>query len=283
MQFTGSPIPRQLLLAAALFTSLSLPPSGYASDAIYLLYRHWQPYDWSGDTPPADDVARAQRGLGWRHTLTTGDVSLDYDYQPLRIRTGEPAHNGHLHRVTVGGEWLTGLYRVQARLGLAGTSNMFIKQNFHRQVVNGRVAVFRSAHPDSPLSLGVGGDHRFGSFRWLPRVRWERANEHGYWLVDLPVLLFWRSKSQLWELKLERNGDRWATLDERAAVESALHLQEWRAELTYRINTARRWRPGLRVGLGVSIDTQVEYRDLNTGTADLRLGDAMFGSIRFCW
>ncbi|WP_297791280.1 hypothetical protein [uncultured Marinobacter sp.] len=270
-------------LAVLLVAALALPHSAQASDNFYLQYRHWQPYDWPEDVPSATEVSRSQRGLGWRHQGNAIKFGVDYDYQPLRIRSGAPAHNGHLHRLTFGGQWQLRLYRVEARAGLAGTSNMFKHQEFHSDVVNGRVAMFRAVSEDSPLSLGVGGDHRFGSFRWLPRVRWQHASENGQWLIDLPVMLRWQSPGERWELRLERKGDRWATLDKAREVESALYLREWRTELTYRIGSGRQWWPSVVLGIGASVDTRVRYRDLDAGTLDLRLGDALFGTIRLVW
>lgn len=270
-------------LVALLVATFALPPAVQASSDFYLQYRQWQPYDWPEDVPSATEVSRSQRGLGWGRRGAAGGFSVDYDYQPLRIRTGEPAHNGHLHRLTVGGTWQHLLYRVEAQTGLAGTSNMFKHQEFHSDVVNGRVALFRAVNEGSPLSLGVGGDHRFGSFRWLPRVRWQHTGNNGHWLIDLPVLLRWQSPGDRWQLSLERKGDRWATLDKAREVESSLYLREWRAELTYRISPVRKSWPVVVLGLGASVDTRVRYSDQQAGTLDQRLGDALLGSIRLGW
>lgn len=262
---------------------LALPSAVQASSDVYLLYRQWQPYDSPETVPSADEVTRSQRWLGWRPQGAAGAFGVDYDYQPLRIHTGEPAHNGHLHRLTAGGQWRHRLYFVEARAGLAGTSNIFKYQAFHNEVLNGRVAIFRALGESSPLSLGVGGDHRFGSFRWLPRVRWEHADNDGHWLIDLPVLLRWQSLGELWQFRLERKGDRWATLDREREIESALYLREWRAELTYRIKMGGQWWPSVVAGVGASVDTRVRYQDLEAGTLDQRLGDALFGTIRLGW
>lgn len=270
-------------LVVLLVAALALPRAVQASDDFYLLYRQWQPYDWPEDVPSATEVSRSQRGLGWRRQGAKGVFGIDYDYQPLRIRTGEPAHNGHLHRLTFGGQWQHRLYRVEARVGFAGTSNMFKYQTFHSDVVNGGVAMFRALGEGSPLGLGVAGDHRFGSFRWLPRVRWEHASDSGHWLLDLPVLLRWQSPGERWELRLGREGDRWATLDPAREVEGALYLREWRTELTYRMGSGEGSWPTVVLGLGASVDTRVRYRDLESGTLDQRLGDALLGSIRLGW
>lgn len=282
MQFTGSATFQKPALVM-LLTALALPRPMLADESFYLLYRHWQSYDWPDNTAPAEPVSREQRAAGWRRGFTSGDIGVDYDYQPLRIRTGDPAHNGHLHRVTFGGQWRRHLYHFEARAGLAGTSNMFKDQNLHGDVVNGRLALFRALNDASPFHLGVGGDHRFGSFRWLPRVRWQQTGPSGQWLVDLPVSVSWRSPSPAWTISLERNGDRWATLDQDARVESALYLQEWRAELTYRISAARHWRPNVTMGLGLSMDTRVRYQDLNVGTVHVNLAETLFGTIRIHW
>lgn len=271
------------LVVVLLIAALALPHSVQAASDVYLQYRQWQPYDWPEEMASAKEVTRSQRGLGWHHQSAAGEFGIDYDYQPLRIRTGAPAHNGHLHRLTFGGQWQHRLYLVEARAGFAGTSNMFKHQAFHGDVVNGRVAIFRAVSERSPLSLGIGGDHRFGSFRWLPRVRWEYASDSGHWLMDLPVMLRWQSPGSLWELRLERKGDRWATLDEAREVEGALYLREWRAELTYRVRPAEGLWPSVVLGVGASVDTRVQYRDLATGTRDQRLGDALLGSLRLGW
>lgn len=282
-QTIGRATSRLFPLAVLLVAALALPRPVLASSDVYLQYRQWQPYDWPKDVPSATEVTRVQRGLGWRRQGAAGSFGFDYDYQPLRIRTGEPAHNGHLHRLTFGGQWQHRLYLVEALAGFAGTSNMFKDQTFHSDVVNGRVAMFRALGESSPLSLGVGGDHRFGSFRWLPRVRWEHANDNGHWLMDLPVMLRWQSPGERWAIRLERKGDRWATLDQAREVKSALYLREWRAELTYRISSGDELWPAVILGLGASVDTRVRYRDLEAGTLDLRLGDALLGSIRLGW
>ncbi len=275
--------PGSFPLAALLSVCFIAPQAVQASSGFYLQYRQWQPYDWPEDVPSANEVSRSQRGLGWRRQGAASEFSVNYDYQPLRIRTGEPAHNGHLHRLMFGGQWQHRLYHVEARAGLAGTSNMFKHRVFHSDVVNGRIAIFRAVNEDSPLSLGVGGDHRFGSFRWLPRVRWQHTDDSGHWLMDLPVMLRWQSPGERWEIRLERMGDRWATLDKAREVESALYLREWRAELTYRISSGGGLWPAVVLGLGASVDTRVRYSDLQAGTLDQRLGDALLGSIKLDW
>jgi hypothetical protein len=102
-------------------------------------------------------------------------------------------------------------------------------------------------------------------------------------LFDLPVLIQWQSPVQLWEFRVERNGDRWATLDKAREIESALYLEEWRTELTYRIHDGSGAWPAVVVGVGASVDTRVRYEDLNTGTVDLSLGEALLASLRLDW
>jgi len=274
---------RFFLLVPLFFVSLALPSSVQASNSVYLLYRQWQPYDWPENQASANEVTRSQRGLGWQSQGSAGTFGIDYDYQPLRIRTGNPAHNGHLHRLTFGGEWQHRLYRLEAQAGVAGTSNMFKYQDFHSDVLNGRIALFRAINESSRFSLGVGGDHRFGSFRWLPRLRWQQSDEHGLWLVDLPVLVQWQSPGQLWEFRVERNGDRWATLDKARELEGALYLQEWRTELTYRVYDGRGSWPAVVLGIGASVGTRVQYEDLDTGTVDQNLGNTLLASLRLDW
>lgn len=274
---------RFFIPAPFLVAILAMPCAVQASNSFYLLYRQWQAYDWPEDLPSASEVTRSQRGLGWQQQNSASTFGIDYDYQPLRIGTGEPAHNGHLHRLTFGGDWQHRLYRVDARAGVAGTSNMFKYQDFHSDVLNGRIALFRAMDETSPLSIGIGGDHRFGSFRWLPRIRWQQSNESGHWLLDLPVLLKLQSPGHRWEFRVERNGDRWATLDQTREVESALYLREWRTELEYRAYDGSRAWPAVTLGVGASVDTRVRHKDLNTGTVDLKLGDALLASLRLDW
>ena len=273
----------QVIATAIVLFAIALPGPASAAGTLYLQYRHWQPYSWPNDAPTATDISRSQRGLGWRYQGATSTVSLDYDYQPLRIRTGTPAHNGHLHRLTFGGDWQHNLYHLETEVGVAGSSNMFKHQDFHRQVLNGRLAVFRAWHEGSDLSVGVGGDHRFGSFRWLPRLRWAQSTVYGHWQVDLPVLAQWQSPDQSWGVRMERAGDRWATLDKSREVESALYLREWRAELSYRLGFGHDSWPAVLLGLGASIDTRVRYQDLNAGNLDIRLGDSVFGRVMLSW
>ncbi|WP_418140556.1 hypothetical protein NUW46_15290 [Marinobacter sp. MA] len=274
---------RFFILAPFLVAILAMPCAVQASNSFYLLYRQWQAYDWPEDLPAANEVTRSQRGLGWQRQNSASTFGIDYDYQPLRIRTGEPAHNGHLHRLTFGGDWQHRLYRLEATAGVAGTSNMFKYQDFHNDLLNGRIALFRALNETSALSLGVGGDHRFGSFRWLPRARWQQINDSGHWLFDLPVLIQWQSTGHLWEFRVERNGDRWATLDKTREVENALYLREWRTEIEYRAYDGRGAWPAVTLGVGASVDTRVRYKDLNTGTEDLKLGDALLASLRLDW
>ncbi|QSP94800.1 hypothetical protein LPB19_16770 [Marinobacter salinisoli] len=283
MQFTGWRQLRQFSVVALLIAATAQTCTAKAASGFYLGYRQWQPYAWPEQAPSASDVSRTQRLLGWRRQAPSGDIGFDYDYQPLRIRTGAPAHNGHLHRLMVGGQWQHRRFRVEARAGVAGTSNMFKYRDFHSDVINGRIALFRSVGRHPPVSLGIGGDHRFGSFRWLPRLRWEDTSRAGHWLVDLPVLLRWQGPGNRWAFQVAREGDRWATLDATRELESALYLREWRTELSYRVSDRKQSWPAVVVGIGASIDTRVRYQDLEAGTVDLRLGDAIYACIKLDW
>ena len=82
---------RLLLLAPLLLTAIALPGAVHASNTYYLLYHQWQPYDWPENVPFANEVTRSQRGLGWQARGSASVFGIDYDYQPLRIRTGGPA------------------------------------------------------------------------------------------------------------------------------------------------------------------------------------------------
>lgn len=272
-----------IFLVAVVIVTLALPHTAEATERFYVLYRQWQPYDQQDLERSASEISRSERGLGWHSRDASSSLAVLYDYQTLGLQAGEPAHNGHLHRLTFGGEGRYRLYRVEARAGLAGTSNMFKYRDFHNDVLNGRIALFRTVNEEAALSIGIGGDHRFGSFRWLPRVRWETAHSSGQWLLDLPVLLRWQGPGRRWQFRFEREGDRWATLDSARQLEGTLYLNEWRAELTYRLNSGGRLWPAVILGIGASLDTRVRYEDVERGTVDPDLGNAALGSIRLEW
>ena len=275
---------RVKLLSLFLLALLLVPASVLASAQFHIQYRHWQPYDWAEpEAKSASSVARSQKGLGWQRDWGGNGLEADYDYQPLRIRTGDPAHNGHLHRFVTGGRFQQGRIQIQGRLGAQGTSNVFRYRDFPDRVLNGRVAVLHTIRDDSPIALGIGGDHRFGSFRWLPRLRASGELLGGDWELDLPVKAAWQSPSRRWRIAFAREGDRWATLDGDRAIESSLYLREWHAELTHRLGDFRPGLPDIEFGLGASIESRVRYRDLQQGMVDRRLGNAIYGSMRLNW
>jgi|TARA_B100000519_G_scaffold169800_1_gene155213 hypothetical protein len=72
-------------------------------------------------------------------------------------------------------------------------------------------------------------------------------------------------------------------MDKDREVESALYLREWRTQLTYRLHQGGQSWPTIALGLGASLATRVQYKDLNTGTEDLSLGDALLASLRLDW
>lgn len=249
----------------------------------YLQYREWQSYDWPDpEVSSPTSVSRIAHEAGWaRHDGNT-TIAVDYDYQPLRIRSGSPAHNGHLHRLSTGMTHDGKRFRVQGQLGVQGTSNIFKYRDFPDEVLNARLAVFHSVTGEGAPMIGVGGDHRFGSFRWIPRFYWRGRSELGSLELDLPVLAQWHSPERQWRLRIERAGDRWAALDSERERESRIFLREWRLEGWYRL-PLQRPVPDPALVLGLSIDTRVEYLDEELGKLDLRLGDAIFAGLRLNW
>ncbi len=227
-------------------------------------------------------VSRIAHEAGWARQTEHTTLTVDYDYQPLRIRSGSPAHNGHLHRLAAGVDHDTDRFRIQGQLGLQGTSNIFKYQDFPDETLNARLAVFRSVMGQGSPMIGAGGDHRFGSFRWIPRLYWRGHSELGSLKLDLPVLAQWHSPDRQWRLRMERVGDRWAALDRERERESRIYLREWRLEGQYRI-AVQSPLPDPALVLGLSLDTRVEYLDEELGTRDLRLGDAIFAGLRLNW
>lgn len=245
--------------------------------------QQWQDYDWPvPDTQNAQRVTRSLTALDWVAGELPGEPAFHYDYQPLRIRSGEPAHNGHLHRLSVGVEGTLEKWRLEARLGLHGTSNIFKYWEPHEEAVVGKVTLWRELDNTHLTALGVGGDHRFGHFRWLPRFLWEQSIGGHYLRLDLPQGLYWEGPHKHWRLRAERVGDKWGALNAERDFRSAIYLEEWQLVLSRRFPAfAGGWF--LELGLGVSLDTRVRYREADRRQVRRDFGNSGFGLVQLRW
>lgn len=233
-------------------------------------YGRWQ------DVVPAHASAPVTRGLldvGFRHRNGRGGYALVYRHQPIRLRFGEPGHNGYLHRLGGDWYWRGDSWEVELGGGLQASSNLFRHGRFHREALVLRGGV---TYPAPVVDrIGLGGDHRFGGFRLYPRLlhRFEWPGT-GVLTLDLPRALTFDSERLPWQLRLERQGDKWGALDASRQVKSAVYLQEW--QLTSRHRQRLDPRIFLDIELGVSFDTRIRYLDLQRGWREEALPSAGF-------
>lgn len=272
---------RRCLQVIIVILGLALVGSALASGVIDR--RQWRDYDWPvADTPDAQPVSRSRTAVDWVAEGVPGQPAFHYDYQPLRIRSADPAHNGHLHRLSVGMDRTLGRWRIKGRLGLHGTSNIFKYREPHREAVVGKVVLWR-ALGNAPLdAVGIGGDHRFGHFRWLPRLLWERSVAGHHLRLDLPLGFYWEGPGGGWRFRAERLGDKWGALNAERDFRSAIYLEEWQLVLSRRFRLASSgWF--LELGVGMSLDTRVRYREGDRREVHRDLGNAGFGLVQVGW
>jgi len=124
-------------------------------------------------------------------------------------------------------------WHLQGRLGLHGTSNIFKYREPHREVVVGKVVLWRQLENAPVQAIGIGGDHRFGHFRWLPRL-WGTVNRRTLPSSgSAPGTLLARTRRR-WQFRAERLGDKWGALDAERDFRSAIYLEEWQLVLSRR-------------------------------------------------
>jgi len=248
---------------------------GYGS----LEWQQWRDYDAPGPATAAEPVSRSVRGLqvGDRHGLR-----FVWDYQPLRIRSGQPAHNGHLHRMALETRQERGAWKLYARAGIHATSNVLKHQEPHSDVWVGRLGLWRDLTASGGWALGVRGDHRFGRFQWVPALRGGFAAGYGQVTLDLPRMVRWRSPHGRWSLKAARQGEKWGALDDQRGLESTIRLEEWKLTLIRRFSSLYRGM-GVELGAGMSLDTRVRYREENGRLIRQTLGDQPFLLVRLHW
>ncbi|MGM0450365.1 MAG: hypothetical protein ACQERE_06035 [Pseudomonadota bacterium] len=263
----------QALAGLLLAIPLSATASGVAE------WQQWRDYARPGPATAEQPVSRSMRGirLGDRQGLR-----FVWDYQPLRIRSGEPAHNGHLHRVALEALERQGPWQVYLRAGIHATSNVLKHQQTHSDVWVGRVGLWRDLPGADTWALGVRGDHRFGAFRWMPALRGSVAVGRSRVSVDLPRGIGWRGPEGRWRARLQRLGDKWGALDDERRQESTVRLEEWRLAITRRF-AGMYHGFGIEIGAGMSLDTQVRYREDGGRVIHQTLGDRPFVLVRLRW
>lgn len=265
------------VLQALVGLVLMMPLPGLAGGAVE--WQQWQDYDDPGPATAEQPVSRSVRGL------RVGDRDgprFRWDYQALRIRSGEPAHNGYLHRVALVSRETRGAWQLYLHAGLHGTSNILKYREPHSDVWVGRLGLWRDIPGGNGWALGVRGDHRFGRFRWVPALRGRIALGGGRLLVDLPRAIDWHGPSERWHLSVERLGDKWGALDESREQESTVRVEEWRLTLTRRFRDLYRG-VGVELGGGASFDTRVRYREEDGSGVRQTLGDRPFLLVRLRW
>ncbi|MGM0434225.1 MAG: hypothetical protein ACQEQ1_06145 [Pseudomonadota bacterium] len=265
------------LLQALAGLAFMLPAVGWGEGV--LEWQQWRDYDAPGPATAAEPVSRSGRGLRVGDRQGLGFV---WHYQPLRIRSGQPAHNGHLHRVALEAREARGAWQLYASAGIHATSNVLKHQDTHADVWVGRIGLWRDLPGSGGWALGVRGDHRFGTFQWVPALRGGFATGYGQLALDLPRMVQWRSLHGRWSLQAARLGEKWGALDDQRRLESTVRLEEWQLILTRRLDALYRGL-GLELGAGMSLDTRVRYREESGQLIRQTLGDRPFLLVRLRW
>ncbi len=218
-------------------------------------------------------VKRRHVAIAYQWTQENLNSRLSYEFQPVLIRTGDPAFNGYFHQLDLIFEYRHGPTKFELTTGVHGSSNMFKYFDFHSDSL---VVTFSIMHlvRDGGTQLGINGDHRFGNFHLYPRVSFSKQlSAEGQLIVDFPIALLWRTNH--WEIGISRFGEKWAAMDSERDVESAFYLNEWRVG-------AKRQMPVFNdkavfdLGIGISADITVRYLDLGRGWLEMDLAPAVF-------
>ncbi|MDX1588513.1 MAG: hypothetical protein R3296_06210 [Oleiphilaceae bacterium] len=248
-------------------------PGAGLCQSLGVQFQHWQPAELRGS--PGERVPRQQFQLQWQPDRNT---RLLYRYEPIRLRAGEPAHNGHLHQFRAGidGTWRD--LQFSGVAGIHGSSNRFVYQRFHQDMLVVEGVVFHRLPEQWLPDLGVAADHRFGPFRIYPRLRWQGEWMDWDWRFDLPVEASLTEES--WQLELARVGHRWSVLDRDRRLDSKVYRYEWQLSADYRLRDPRQAGPGVTLGVGSSFATRLRYRDLAQGQKTRQLSSAVFVRLR---
>ena len=241
-------------------------------------YQRWQDAEINvvvnGESSSID---RAEYFVAYQWQTPASTEKLSYTHQPVLIRVGKPAHNGYFHRLDFTYESVIDRVEFSFTGGLHGSSNMFNHAKFHSD------ALVISATAMLPLptttgKVGFGADHRFGHFRIYPQLYWEHVFDNGQQLViNFPAHVHWWVRPQRWQVGFESYGEKWGALDADRKVESAFYLREYRLFSRWSLPHSRLgdWQ----LSVGVSMETQVEYLDLQLGRRQQQLDTAVFAAI----
>lgn len=269
---------RTCTLSLALFL-LIWPRLAEASEFI-IRYHQWEQSELS-DIPNDEnnELTRNEWYLAARWGEPEMRSTLSYAHQPLRIRSGEPAHNGYFHQFDFAQKLRFANTLLDAKAGVHGSSNMFKHGDLDQEAV---VLTFSALQKLPKLGidgLGINGDYRFGTFLLYPRltVTFPILLQTEL-LLDLPVALLLRDTKGRWQFGLERYGEKWATLDADREVNSKFYLNEWRVAAYWRFVGLLQFATP-EIGAGISFDTEVRYLDLAEGTRTESLDPSFFVSV----
>lgn len=243
------------------------------SQTLGVQLQHWQPAELEGRSD--GQVPRQLFQLDW---MIQPRTRMLYRYEPIRLREGEPAHNGHLHqfRTEMTRQW--DFIEISAALGIQGSSNRFAYLRFSEEMLVGEGVVFRRFNENWMPDIGLAGDHRFGPFLVYPRLRWQGELMDWDWHLDLPVEASLREDR--WELELARVGSRWSVLDRDRRVETHVYLYEWQVSADYHLRQAYQRGPEVTLGVGSSFATRLRYRDRTQGRKTRQLSSAVFVRLK---
>lgn len=222
------------------------------------------------------DSAAIERGrfsisYDWSHEHA--DTNLSYGYQPVLIRSGNPAHNGYFHRLDLGFRLHQGATQIEFTSGIHGSSNMYKHFDFHNEALVSIFSIMRTMSSDA-VQIGINGDYRFGHFRLYPRVYISKVlSKAGELTMDFPVALIWRKHH--WQFGITRYGEKWAALDSEREFDSAFYLNEWRLGGRWQVPVSKT-KVAFELGAGISFNTRIDYLDLVRGWQEKDLESAVF-------
>lgn len=267
-------------LPTALMLCLTTLPVAGAGE-LSLFYRDYTDADLRGVTDNPTVESRSVGGTWqWRDTASDpwGAWTLDYRYDTLLVRSGQPASNGHLHSLGLTGEWRIGDYTLILEPALQASSNMFKNLDF-----SGALVLDASGYRNQPLDAdrswqwGLAGDHRFGPYQVYPLLGYRTPLAGGELELLLPQLIAYNGPNGRWSITLEKTGRRWATLDKELTVEGKTYYDDWQFGVEYRLRLPEsiEWT----VGVGIAFQRELRYLDLEAGVVEREIDDSFYGEL----
>lgn len=266
-----------IILTLCLIT-LSVAGAGELS----LFYRGYTDADLRDVTDNPSVESRSMGGAWrWRDTASdpAGAWTLDYRYDTLLVRSGQPASNGHLHSLGLAGEWRIGDYTLILEPALQASSNMFKNLDFRSDALVLEASGYRNQPLDDGRAWqwGLAADHRFGTYRIYPLLGYRTPLAGGELELLLPRRLAYTGSNGRWAIALEKTGRRWATLDKERTVEGKTRYDDWQFGVEYRLRLPERieWT----LGAGIAFRRELRYLDLEAGVVERRLDDSFYGEL----